>query len=103
MPVTCKICMAMCGNVVQTGMERILQLHKPILQALLQVRSAFFVAEAGATVPSFTVQPIAPSATRTAAVTSTMSGFACLLHPSSMTPPDSVNNEPTYFQYLYKK
>ena len=67
--------MAMCGNGVPTGMERILQQHKQIQQAPLQVRPALFVAAAGTDMLRIAVQPIATATTRAAA---TVSGFACL-------------------------
>ena len=73
----------MCGNGVPTGMERILQLLKPIQQALHQVRPAFFVAAAGATVPSIAVRPLAPAAPRATAA-ATLSVFACLSPRSSL-------------------
>ena len=72
--------MAMCGNGVPTGMERILQQHKQILQAPLQVRPALFVAAAGTAMLRIAVQPIATATTRAAA---TVSGFACLSPRSS--------------------
>ena len=68
--------MAMCRNGVPTGMERILQLHKPTQQALQQVRTALFVAAAWNTVLSIAVQPFAAAAPRTTATAITV--FACL-------------------------
>ncbi len=68
--------MVMFGNGVPTCMDRILQLHKPTQQALQQVRTALFVAAAGATMPRVAGQPIATAKPR--AATSTVSGFAWL-------------------------
>ena len=67
----------MCGNGVPTGMERILQQHKPTQQVLQQVLTTLFVAAAGTTLPSFAVQLIAASSPRTAS-TAAFSGFVCL-------------------------
>jgi hypothetical protein len=102
MPLACKICPAMCGNVAPTVMDLILQAPKPIQLALQQVRTALFVAAAGASKLIIAVQPVATSTTRKTTA-STLSGFACLSPHSSMTPPDSGNNEPTCFQYLIIK
>ncbi len=72
--------MAMYGNGVPTGMAHTLQPLKPTLQALQQVRTALFVAAAGAAVPSIAVQPFASTAARP--TKATVSGFVCLSPPS---------------------
>jgi hypothetical protein len=67
--------MAMFGNGVPTGMARILQLLKPTLQALHQVRPALFVAAAGPTMPRGVVRPRAVVAPRTTPAATAISGF----------------------------
>ena len=75
--------MAMFVNGVPTGMTLILQRLKPIPLVHQQVRTAFFVAAAGASMPSIAVQPFAAAPTTRATSTTTVSGFAWLSPRSS--------------------
>ena len=63
MPLACITCTVICGNGVPTGMSIILQLPKPILQALLLVIIAFFEVEVGQMEPVVVILPPAESAT----------------------------------------